>query len=75
MPLRQSSVVGLCPTIITSHFGKNTLFYNSGQHLSVCVLKLLVAMAVTKSLHRREPWETFQVASSVLKTHRHHHSY
>lgn len=71
MSLCQSFVVGLCPTIITCHFGKNTLFYNSRQHLSVCVLKFLVAMAVTKSLYRREPWETFEVASSVLKTCKH----
>lgn len=67
MSLCQSCVGRLCLAIITCHFGKNTLFYNSRQHLSVRVLKFLVAVAVTKSLYRREPRETFKVASSVLQ--------
>lgn len=56
-------------TINTCHFGKNTLFYDGRQHLPVYVLKFLVAMAVTEGLHCREPWETFEVGSRVLKTH------
>lgn len=51
----------------TCHFGKNTLFYNGRQHLPVCVLQLLVAMAVTESLYCRKPWETFELGSRVLK--------
>lgn len=69
--LYQSFAVGLCPTINTCHFGKNTLFYNGGQHLPIRVLQFLVAMAVTESLNRREPREALEVSGCVLQTHQH----
>lgn len=55
----------------TCHFGKNTLFDNGRQHLPVCVLELLVAVAVTESLRRREPRQGFQVGGRVLENNIH----